>query len=120
MNTPDLIEVLPENHVFVFGSNELGVHGAGAARTAHEKFGAVWGEGEGLFGQSYAIPTMSGIRDLTAAVERFLFFAARNPQLTFWVTRIGTGIAGHPVEQIAPLFVDRAPNVVIPVEFEVG
>lgn len=55
--TPDRISELKENEIFVFGSNLAGVHG-GAARFAYERFGAVWGEGIGLHGQTYAIPTM--------------------------------------------------------------
>ena len=117
MNTPELITELPQSSIFVFGSNELGLHGGGAAAVAVKKFGAMWGEGEGLHGQSYAIPTMSGLDDLKAAVGRFLFFAATNRDLTFFVTKIGTGIAGHPVESIAPLFADCSPNVIIPAEF---
>jgi hypothetical protein len=118
MNTPEIITELPEDSIFVFGSNELGFHMGGAARVANEKFGAVWGEGEGLFGQSYALPTMSGFEDLKAAVGRFLYFASTRRDLTFYVTKIGTGIAGHKIEDIAPLFRDCPPNVVLPIEFD--
>ncbi len=118
MNTPDLIVDLREGEVFVFGSNAEGHHAGGAARVAHERFGAVWGEGEGPHGQSYAIPTMGTLEELSSAVGRFLYFAATRLDLTFLVTKIGTGIAGWPVETIAPLFRDHAPNVILPVEFE--
>ena len=60
VNTPDRISELKENEIFVFGSNLAGAHGGGAARFAYERFGAVWGEGMGLHGQTYAIPTMQG------------------------------------------------------------
>lgn len=118
MTTPALIEALTPGEVFVFGSNELGLHGGGAARVAVEKFGAVWGQGEGLFGQSYALPTMSGLTDLTAAVSRFLEFAVTRPDLTFLVTAVGCGIAGHTPAEVAPLFADRPTNVELPAEFE--
>ena len=56
--TSGRIDVLEENEIFVFGSNLAGHHGGGAARIANIKFGAMWGVGVGLTGQSYAIPTM--------------------------------------------------------------
>lgn len=118
MNTPEAIKELRDDEVFVFGSNAAGHHAGGAARVAHEKFGAVWGEGEGLHGQSYALPTMSGLSDLAEAAQRFLFFAASNRQLRFLVTKVGTGIAGHSVAEVAPLFADRSPNVILPADFE--
>jgi hypothetical protein len=118
MNTPDLITELAEGEVFVFGSNAYGFHGGGAAAVAWQHFGAVWGYGEGLQGRSYAIPTMEGLVPLQSAVQRFLAFAAEHPELTFLVTKIGTGIAGHPIAAIAPLFAGRTANVVIPIEFE--
>lgn len=115
--TPDPVVELLDGEVFVFGSNVLGLHVAGAAAVAAEKFGAVWGEGEGLFGQSYALPTMGNLVELAAAVGRFLFFAETHLQLTFLVTKVGTGIAGHPLAEVAQLFADSAPNVVLPIEF---
>ena len=60
VNTPDRISELKENEIFVFGSNLAGAHGDGAARLAYNRFGAVWGEGVGLHGKTYAIPTMQG------------------------------------------------------------
>lgn len=111
------IERLEPNEVFVFGSNARGTHDGGAAYQALKKFGAVWGEGHGLHGQSYAIDTMSGFSTLAAEVDTFLDFARRHPKLTFRVTPIGTGIAGYRVDQIAPLFADRPENVVLPTEF---
>ena len=58
--TPERISELKENEIFVFGSNLAGAHGGGAARLAYNRFGAVWGEGVGLHGKTYAIPTMQG------------------------------------------------------------
>ncbi len=55
------IDSLGPGEVFVFGSNAQGAHGGGAARFAYDRFGAVWGQGEGLQGQSYGIDTMSGL-----------------------------------------------------------
>ena len=111
------ITSLKPHEVFVFGSNANGAHGAGAARTAYETFGASWGQGQGLQGQSYGIDTMSGIATMEAEVATFLRFAAEHPELTFLVTKIGTGIAGYTVEQVAPLFRDVPENVVLPEDF---
>ena len=99
------IAYLAPNEVFVFGSNLQGRHGGGAARFAHEHFGAVWGEGVGLFGQSYAIPTMQGgVETIQPYVEDFLQFAQMHAELDFLVTEIGCGIAGFSPVDIAPLF----------------
>lgn len=118
MNTPDNITALTPGQIFVFGSNKQGNHAGGAARIAVDKFGAVWGRGEGLQGDSYAIPTMEGPEKMGEAVGRFLDYAASHPALVFLVTKVGTGIAGYAVEDVAPLFADHAPNVVLPAEFE--
>lgn len=117
--TPSGVNVLEPNEVFVFGSNFQGRHMGGAARAAKEKFGAVWGIGEGLQGQSYAIPTMEGLNNIKPAVERFTSFARQHQELKFFVTAIGCGIAGYQVEEIAPLFIDAAylQNVYLPVSF---
>lgn len=109
---------LKPNEVFVFGSNADGRHGAGAARTAYERFGAEWGHGSGRHGQSYAIVTMSGLGVLRDEVAKFLRHAARHPELRFLVTPIGTGTAGYRAEEIAPLFDGATANVVLPVEFQ--
>lgn len=111
------ITELADDEVFVFGSNASGVHAAGAARTAHERFGAEWGEGDGLHGQSYAIDTMSGAAVMADRVAAFLRFALEHPELRFLVTPIGTGIAGHRPNEVAPLFADAPDNVVLPPEF---
>lgn len=118
--TPEKIEKLGPEEIFVFGSNIAGQHMGGAARTAMEHFGAKWGVGEGIQGQSYAIPTMQGgVDTIRTYVDRFLDLADEWDQNTFLVTRIGCGIAGFSPEQIAPLF-DRALdmyNVVLPKDF---
>ena len=103
--TPDFITELGSNDIFVFGSNLAGAHSGGAARIARKKFGAKMGQGVGLQGNSYAIPTMQGgIATIQPYVDEFIEFAKKNPDLTFYVTRIGCGIAGFKDEEIAPLF----------------
>ena len=119
--TPDHIQTLAENEVFVFGSNLAGRHGGGAAAAAHKYFGAVWGVGVGLQGQSYAIPTMQGgVETIKPYVDEFFVFAAEHQELTFYVTRIGCGIAGFRDEEIAPLFMDAVymDNVILPRRFQ--
>ena len=116
----DRIDILEEHEIFVFGSNLAGRHGGGAARGANMKFGAEWGVGVGLTGQSYAIPTMQGgVETIKPYVDEFIRFAQENPGLKFLVTRIGCGIAGFKDEEIAPLF-DKAmqvPNIYLPETF---
>lgn len=118
--TPERIDSLEPNEVFVFGSNLEGIHGGGAALAAWLKFGAIWGQGVGLQGQSYGIPTMhGGVDAIKPYVDEFVDFAKAHPELTFLVTKIGCGIAGFSFEEMAPLFagvVDQ-PNVVLPKEF---
>lgn len=118
--TPDNISHLAENEIFVFGSNLAGMHCGGAARTALEHFGAVWGTGVGLQGQSYAIPTMHGGPDaIRPYVDQFIEFAAAHPEYTFLVTRIGCGIAAFSADDIAPLFAKAIDleNVILPRDF---
>ncbi len=99
------IRILQPDEIFVFGSNLTGMHGGGAARLAYQKFGAVWGQGVGLQGQSYAIPTMQGgVETIQPYVDEFIGFAKQRPQLKFLVTEIGCGIAGFSPSEIAPLF----------------
>src|SRR5574344_2213695 len=103
--TPERITELKENKIFVFGSNLAGAHVGGAARFAYDRFGAVWGEGVGLHGQTYAIPTMQGgVNTIKPYVDDFIRFAKEHRELTFLVTRIGCGIAGFRDKDIAPLF----------------
>lgn len=118
--TPDFIRELKENEIFVFGSNLEGMHGGGAARLAYNKFGAIWGQGVGLQGQSYGIPTMhGGVEDIKPYVDEFIEFAKSHPELTFLVTRIGCGIAGFRDEEIAPLFKEciKMENICLPKSF---
>lgn len=114
--TPARIDRLEKNEVFVFGSNQFGHHHGGAAAAAMKKFGAVWGVGDGLQGQSYAISTMEGLIETTKNVNRFIRFAAEHQELKFFVTPIGCGIAGYNPLQIAPLFAKALalPNVYLP------
>lgn len=103
--TPEYITELKEKEVFVFGSNLQGMHAGGAARMAHHRFGAVWGQGVGMQGQCYAIPTMhGGVEAIRPYVDEFIEYARQHPERQFLVTRIGCGIAGFRNEEIAPLF----------------
>ena len=118
--TPAWIKELKENEVFVFGSNLGGFHGGGAARVALEQFGAVWGQGVGLQGKSYAIPTMHGGVDVIKPyVDEFIAFAREHRELRFLVTPIGCGIAGFTVEEMAPLFATAIDdeNIILPESF---
>ena len=118
--TPDRISELRENEVFVFGSNLAGAHGGGAARLAYNRFGAVWGQGVGMQGQSYAIPTMhGGVEAIKPYVDEFVQYAKTHPEHKFLVTQIGCGIAGFIPEEIAPLFREAldVENVILPKVF---
>ena len=123
--TPENITKLKQNEVFVFGSNKAGNHVGGAARVAVEKFGAIMGHGEGLQGQSYAIPTLDeqmdkvSTEELTRSVRRFADYTRHNTDKVFYVTKIGCGIAGFSVEEIVEVFksVSFGDNVVLPQEF---
>ena len=118
--TPDFITELKEGEVFVFGSNKEGMHGGGAARIAYKEFGARWGEGVGMTGRCYAIPTMDGSLDIIRKhVDDFTEYAAAHPELTFLVTRTGCGIAGWRDSAIAPLFGNASERrkVTLPEEF---
>lgn len=118
--TPENITSLGPDEVFVFGSNLAGNHAGGAARVARERFGAVMGQGVGMQGQSYAIPTMQGgVETIKPYVDEFIALAREWDQTTFWVTRIGCGIAGFTDEEIAPLFAEALDlyNVRLPKSF---
>lgn len=118
--TPDHIESLANNEVFVFGSNLRGAHSGGAARLARKKFGAINGHGVGIQGQSYAIPTMQGgVETIKPYVDEFIEYAKSHPEKVFLVTRIGCGIAGFKDEEIAPLFsaAREITNIVLPKQF---
>lgn len=109
--------------IFVFGSNLVGRHGKGAALEARKFHGAEYGVGEGRTGNAYAIPTKDEnlrsrpLRGIGLSVQCFLLYAKDNPDLTFKVTAIGTGLAGYKHEQIAPMFKGAPPNCVLPTEW---
>ena len=118
--SPQFINKLENNEIFVFGSNLKGMHGGGAARIAYDKFGAIWGQGVGLQGQSYGIPTMHGGLDVIKPyIDEFIDFAKSHHELKFLVTRIGCGIAGFSDEEMAPLFKDaiEIENIYLPKNF---
>lgn len=118
--TPEFITDLKGDEVFVFGSNLAGMHGGGAAYIAFKQFGAVMGCGVGLRGRSYAIPTMQGgVETIKPYVDDFISFAKEHPELFFYVTRIGCGIAGFRDKEIAPLFKEalELKNVCLPETF---
>jgi hypothetical protein len=110
---------------FCFGSNEAGIHGAGAAHDAYTKYGAKWGIGVGHQGNSYAIPTKDkNVRTLPLTsisdyVNDFILYAEKNPDITFYVTKIGCGLAGHSQYNIAPMFIPslKLDNVKLPRDF---
>lgn len=122
--TPDYIDRLLPNQIFVFGSNTLGYHTGGASGTARKKFGAVWGQAEGLQGQSYAIPVDfgKGIRkdvEVMEKINRFLAFTKEHTDLFFLVTRIGCGVGGYRDEEMAQFFKNALDlqNVSLPKSF---
>jgi len=123
--TPEEIKYLEDGHIFVFGSNQSGRHGLGAAKTALG-WGAVWGQAEGLQGRTYGIPTKDksirrtlSVTEIKPYVDRFIDFATDNQDLTFMVTEIGCGLAGLKPKQIAPLFLHAIvlDNVHLPERF---
>ena len=125
--TPENITSLKAGEIFVFGSNIAGIHGAGAAKLAREKFGAIYGQGQGLQGQSYAIVTLGDnltkfpLYHIHEQVEVLYDFADKNPQLKFYVTKIGVGLAGFSMDEIQRVFFAAgiAPvNIVLPKEFD--
>lgn len=119
ITSPRITELQP-GEIFVFGSNLEGHHGGGAALLAWKKWGAIWGQGAGLQGQTYGIPTMHGGPDrIKPYVDEFISFARQHPELTFLVTEIGCGIAGFRPAEIAPLFRDAVDveNIHLPQRF---
>lgn len=118
--TPERITTLKPNEVFVFGSNLRGIHAGGAAYMARMYFGAEMGNGDGIQGQSYAIPTMQGgVETIKPYVDKFIAYAKDNKDKNFLVTRIGCGIAGFTPADIAPLFREAKDieNVWLPEDF---
>ena len=124
--TPEKITELKENEVFVFGSNEAGIHGAGAALLAKQRFGAKQGVGYGLQGQSFAIPTKDEriqtleLDKIKVYIKQFLSFAQENNHLKFLVTKIGCGLAGIDEESMKNIFtlLTIPENVILPKEFK--
>lgn len=123
--TPTYIASLKSNEVFVFGSNQMGIHGKGAAKQALD-FGARRGMGLGHHGQTYAIPTKGPtwrntlpINTIQGYVDEFIAHAVTHPHHTFLVTAIGCGLAGYKPEDIAPLFKQAVniENIYLPWEF---
>jgi len=123
--TPDTIIKLEPGQVFVFGSNCGGKHGKGAAKQALT-WGAIWGQAAGLQGRTYGIPTKDksirrtlNLDEIKPFVDDFIVFAEENPELTFLVTEIGTGLAGLKHKQVAPLFKEAefVRNIHLPKKF---
>ena len=110
-------------NIFVFGSNLAGRHGKGAALYARTHHNAQYGVGIGLTGSAYAIPTKDHklktlpLPTIQSYVDQFLAFAKNSPHLTFTLTPIGCGLAGYRYPDIAPMFLDSPPNVIVPEEF---
>ena len=126
LKTPENITFLKANEIFVFGSNLSGIHGAGAAKLAYDLFGAEWRNHKGIQGNSYAIPTKNvsitktlSLNEISKHVSDFIEFAKQNSHLTFYVTKIGCGLAGLKEEQVAPLFIDalEVENIALPEDF---
>lgn len=116
---PNHIIKLADTEIFVFGSNHFGQHDGGAAKMAMQ-WGAIWGQGVGLQGQTYAIPTMhGGINEIKTYIDDFIVFAESHPEYKFLVTEIGCGIAGFKPTQIAPLFekAKTVQNIYLPQRF---
>lgn len=107
-------------HIFVFGSNTAGIHGAGAALEAYRHWGARYGTGRGRTGQAYAIPTKNEfmrpicLDRISKNIRVFRKYAAEHPELTFLVTPIGCGLAGYSFSQIACFFRHAPENCVLP------
>lgn len=105
-----------KKEIFVFGSNEAGIHGAGAAYHAHRHYHAEWGVGVGRTGDTYAIPTKDykiktlPLHVINEYVLEFLEYAEQHPELTFNITKIGCGLAGYVSTDIAPMFEDAPAN----------
>jgi hypothetical protein len=118
-----IVKSLPENTIFVFGSNMAGHHAGGAAKTAQQYFGAMAGVGRGWSGQSYAIPTMNEhlqqmpLSQIQHYVDDFKTYTKNHPKNKYFLTSVGCGIAGYKVEEIAPMFKGISHNVIFPQSF---
>lgn len=106
--------------IFVFGSNLAGRHGKGAALTAKVTYGAQYGVGVGRTGNAYAIPTKDAslktlpLKTIQTYVSQFIDYAKAHPELQFYVTRVGCGLAGYTDAQIAPMFKGAPENAPLP------
>lgn len=115
---------LLEDLVFVFGSNKAGRHGKGAAKSAMQ-WGAKYGQGRGLAGRTYALPTKDKriltlpLPEIAKELKTFEKTAMQNPDLPFLMTPVGTGLAGYKGSQVAELLggIPKLPNVALPKEF---
>lgn len=112
------ITELKLNEVFVFGSNGIGAHSGGAAKVAHEIFGYPMGVSTGVVGQAYGIDTMGRKDKMIEDINQFIATAKALPAITFYVTKVGCGIAGYNPKEVAPLFKDVPDNVCLPKEFQ--
>lgn len=125
--TPKYIKELKENEIFTFGANVQGRHGLGSALIARTKFGAIYGQSEGLQGQSYAIITKElrknydpvTLDQVKKGIDNFIIFAKENTHLTFYVVELGCNLAYFTIEEIAPLFKSafKLKNVYLPKRF---
>lgn len=123
-HTEAIVTRLPDDQVFVFGSNLAGLHRGGAARTAKDHFGALQGVGRGWSGQSFAIPTLNEhfqpmpLSQIEYYLQDFKLYTKNHPKQTYFITAIGCGGAGYQPKDIAPLFKDIANNVILPIRFQ--
>lgn len=129
--TPEHLQELPPNSIFVFGSNTEGRHGKGAALIARKNFGAIYGQAEGLQGKSWAIITKNlrignrsvPLNKIGKGIQDMLLYAKKHPELTFYVVKLGSSLAGYSVEEIKGLFIKLRKwipdNVILPKEYEV-
>lgn len=118
-----MIKKLKPNQIFVFGSNLRGAHGRGAARQAHDQFGAVYGIGEGLTGKCYALPTLDGHLnkrshpELAESIRRFLNVVRLMPSHQFLLTKVGCGLAGYDEAYMKSFFLVVPENLIKPLEW---
>lgn len=127
--TPDPINKkdMGENDIFIFGSNTEGIHGAGAAKVAVNDYGAIYGQAKGLQRNSYAIVTKDlkkgnrsiDIEYIQEQINDLFIFCVENTDKTFWMTKIGCGLGGFEISDIAPLFANKIipKNLILPKEF---
>lgn len=118
-----MINELKENEVFVFGSNLNGNHLGGAAKTAYERFGAIWGNGNGIQGighdfKSYAFPTLDTemkklpLDNIKQSFKNLIKVANWCPEKTFYLTPVGQGIAGFSKEEIESVMPELPKNII--------